>query len=226
MTRAVLMRKHWAIYFWLKKNNKYLLDKYFPKIKFKNNNDPKKRKIQIFDFIKENKKRPSKNSENLEERYLGFSLSSYTSPASPQYDKDFHEKISKFCPARKQNRSKITNRSKIRIKRKYSLKELLEMSSLFITMNDFAHAAGSAYHSAAKQGFLDEIRKNILSSLSGKKCILNIDTGEMFYGIKEANESIGIMKYDLSIIYTIKGYQKTARGYRWAYCDEKGNIIK
>jgi hypothetical protein len=70
----------------------------------------------------------------------------------------------------------------------------------------------------------DKTRYSRIKEIVSRKCI-NLDTKKIFNSITEAARYCG-MKSGSGINWCCRGKAKTAGGYRWAYCDEKGNIIK
>jgi hypothetical protein len=59
-------------------------------------------------------------------------------------------------------------------------------------------------------------------SATAKKPVKNLDTGEVFESACLASEHI---KRHKSIVWTAIKKGCKAGGYRWAYCDENGNVI-
>lgn len=58
-----------------------------------------------------------------------------------------------------------------------------------------------------------ECREKISNSL--KKSVINLDTGEVFSSVKEASVKSGVCYSCISEV--LRGHNKTAGGYRWAY---------
>lgn len=68
----------------------------------------------------------------------------------------------------------------------------------------------------------DKTRYDKSKERVSKRCI-NLDTGKIF---KSAAAAAAFYSIKGSISWACLGKSKTAGGYRWAYCDEKGNILK
>lgn len=78
----------------------------------------------------------------------------------------------------------------------------------------------SAHHAAYLNNWLNKIFKR---NHSTKKKVKNLDTGQMFLNAREAANFFNRSRS--SMRDALKNGTKSG-GYRWSYCDDKGNIIK
>lgn len=99
--------------------------------------------------------------------------------------------------------------------------ELCKLDALkYDTRNKWRKNSSSAYTTAHKNKWLDECCSHMEPSKSGRKLVINLDTNRIFKSISEAKK-LGFT----NVSNALKNRTKCG-GYRWAYCDEKGNILE
>lgn len=99
--------------------------------------------------------------------------------------------------------------------------EICKINALkYKTRKEWETQSVSAYTIAHKNGWLEECCAHMEKSKTAKRKVKNLDTGEIFESITAAGSgnAAGIRR-------AIKDNIKCG-GYRWAYCDENGNIIE
>ena len=79
------------------------------------------------------------------------------------------------------------------------------------------------YEAARRNKWMDVCCSHMELCKYGRKLVINLDTKQIFESLLKAAESVKCSGSAIS--FAIKKTQK-CKGYHWAYCDEKGNIIK
>ena len=103
----------------------------------------------------------------------------------------------------------------------WSLDRCKGESSKYKTRGSWYSSGCVGYSVAIKNKWIDTCCKHMKKSQSAKKTVLNVDTGEVFKSVTAAK-----IAYGSNVTSALRKRQKTAGGYRWAYCDENGNILK
>jgi hypothetical protein len=106
----------------------------------------------------------------------------------------------------------------------YSYEDCIKDAKKHQTISDWRNN-GKCFMSAYNKGkqFYRRCIKHMKPKERYKTIIKNLDTNEIFLGFRKAQEKYrGCSK----IGAVVTGQRRTAGGYRWAYCDKKGNILK
>jgi hypothetical protein len=189
---------------------------------------------QLLEWAKTNEYHPKASSTDKTERLLSAKFSSYTSPNSNSYNLELVAELTRIRPSwflsgAEKLKLKSFNKmmSKIPDFVKYKQPQIWKGSKrkhIFIDKYGEFEAIPSVVMNASWPKGNSGNRLNIAEKFKQKpKCIKNIDTNMNYPSITEAANSINLSSS--SIIGSIKR-MGTAGGYRWAYCDENGNIIK
>lgn len=107
--------------------------------------------------------------------------------------------------------------------KKWTKQELMKCASKYSSIKQWREEDSKSYRAARKLGIVRQISSH-MSCLRGKKLqkkVIALETRRIFSGISEA----GRLMNATNIFRAIKNGTKCG-GYHWAYCDEKGNIIK
>lgn len=102
---------------------------------------------------------------------------------------------------------------------KWTLEACKTIALKYKTRTNWSDNDRNSYRFALKKGWLKECCSHMK-----KKKIKNLDTDEIFNTAVEAELMYKLYRGAIGSVISDK--QKTAGGYRWAYCDEKGNVIK
>lgn len=87
------------------------------------------------------------------------------------------------------------------------------------------NSSGASSH-AFRNGYFKEATKHMSRKRSFERYVLNLETKLFYASMKEAELKTGIRASKIGIVCGGVGPNKTAGGYRWAYCDENGKVIK
>ena len=82
-----------------------------------------------------------------------------------------------------------------------------------------------SYSKSCENGWLNEFTKHMPLPSNRSTKVINLDTGEIFTSAQKASFAIKLNKDAVGGLLRSNGKEKTAGGYRWAYCDENGNVI-
>jgi hypothetical protein len=96
-----------------------------------------------------------------------------------------------------------------------SFDEVLKVASQYEKIMDFHKANKRLYTYAYKNNW---IKKLFSVSLTGKRPVINLNTGEIYASQAEASLTTKASKTKISLC--CNGKRKTAGGYRWAYADQ------
>ena len=115
----------------------------------------------------------------------------------------------------------------------YSDKDIILIAKQFKTKMEWADSNWSTYVIAGMRGkgFFLECTKHMVSQVGKyrQKKVKNTDTGKIYDSIimagTEFNPGSSNRGCGGNISRAIKN-KKRAYGYHWAYCDEKGNVLK
>ncbi len=219
MTRKEIQRRFSGLFAHIKKNNPELLDKYIPSKRPSGRHEERLKEIEA--FCKKHGKFPTQKFTIKDEKKL------LNWANAMRYNTEYNDKI-------KTLRNKYGRCSK-NIKKNNDFANLLPS---YITYNGTIKNWGKPYKfKDLDYGIFTANPINIMKTLlkggitghpdrpktiiHTRKSIVNIDTGEMFLSLAEAKST-----YKGAISKALKNPNILAGGYRWAYCDEKGNIIE
>ena len=99
--------------------------------------------------------------------------------------------------------------------KKWTLNECKIDAKKYSSRKEWHNKSNSAYDKARRNGWLDECCKH-MQDINDLK-ILCIETGKIYLSTIDAVNKTGIT----TIYDCLKGRQKTAGGYHWAYCEEE-----
>lgn len=107
----------------------------------------------------------------------------------------------------------------------YTEIHLLKIAKKYKSISEWLNKDPKTYHAANKRGLVKKITKHMicLKNKCRSKSVINLETKQIFKSAREASLFLG---YSSGVVATAIYRGKTAGGYRWAYCDEAGNIIK
>ena len=225
-TRTDLKKLSNQVLCWLRKNDLSLLDKLLPAQKNSSLNKQKLLKLSI-----EGLEKPEGRSNKL-----AVAFHNYTNPKSLVYDKNFTEQIKNLNPnwlksAKERYFEKSLKKLLLEAPTEVSFKEgqrFEGMNKKYIFIDElygeFTANANNLKTQSWKIGYTGHPkRRGELIRKRVNKKVKNLDTNVIFNSIKEASASLG---GNIGITNVCAGRSKTAGGYRWAYCDENGNVIK
>lgn len=107
---------------------------------------------------------------------------------------------------------------------KFSKKEILLSARKYKNRSEWKKATyPGIIKYASTRGWLKEATQHMTNRLDGKY-VKNLDTNDIYCSATEASKLLKINKGNLCCSARNRKYR--AGGYRWAYCDENGKIIK
>lgn len=124
-----------------------------------------------------------------------------------------------YQQAKKYNIFNDATKHMVPLKIRPTIQECIKKARKCKTRNEFAVKFQRYYRNAKEYNCLSEACSHMRSSPTSPKMVKNLDTGKIYDSII----STGISPPN--IIRSIKN-NRTAGGYRWAYCDEKGKVLK
>jgi hypothetical protein len=104
-----------------------------------------------------------------------------------------------------------------------TIEKVLYISRQYKTVVSWKTASPGSYHAARRRGWLSKCKEHMISGRgvsSRCKSIIRLGDGKVYASVSAAR-----MDGFLGVSHALKTGQ-TAGGYRWAYCDENGNILK
>lgn len=159
----------------------------------------------------------------------------------PKYHTKWTEKLimtdAKKCKTRKEWKTKFPNSysastrimgtdyyCKHMIKRltKWTLNMCKEDALKYKTKKEWSENSYNALQASVNNGWYEECTKHMIENCYIKK-IINLDTKKIYTNMTLASNSVNKNKSSLHRAIKFKG---KCGGYRWAYCDENGNILK
>lgn len=111
-----------------------------------------------------------------------------------------------------------------KVRQKWSLDSCKKEALKYKTKNDWKNGSPNSYDAARKNNWKNKCCKHMPKNKTLKR-IINLDTLKVFNSASEASRSLDIPYLADTIGYAIRR-KGTAGGYRWAYCDEDGNVIE
>lgn len=106
----------------------------------------------------------------------------------------------------------------------WTKKECATFALKYNTKENWKKGHRKSWEKALNKGWQEELCAHMPKNSCIKK-VKNLETGTIYNSISEAGKAIGQQK-GTNISAVIRGRAKSAGGYHWAYCDEKGNVIK
>jgi len=103
--------------------------------------------------------------------------------------------------------------------------ELCKRDALkYKTKEEWKKGSPKSYESARHNDWISKCCEHMPKN-AHLRMVVNLDTMEVFNSAAEVAKSLGIPSFKSNLCRAIKNNTK-AGGYRWAYCDEDGNVIK
>lgn len=106
---------------------------------------------------------------------------------------------------------------------RHTKKECMADASKFKSRYEWQLKSPNINKSAYSNGWAEECCAHMPKNLKLKKFIC-LDNGKIYENISKCAKQVNIPRRCIN--NALLGRQKTAGGFRWAYCDEKGNVIK
>lgn len=103
----------------------------------------------------------------------------------------------------------------------WNLKTCKASALKFSNKTEWQKKERPAYNAAWKNGWIDTCCSHMPSHRQ-KKSVINLGTGSKYATVSEAAKHLSYDRKNLTI--ALKTGRK-AYGYRWAYCDEEGNVL-
>lgn len=217
MTREQFRKNHNTWYNWLLRNNKELLDKYYPIVNFE---DPSGKKDLILKIAEEGKEKPKSRA------IFGIDLNNYTNKKSLSYDKEFDKKIRQLRPDWFVTpKDKSFKKMMSLMPSNVSFKEeqiWVGVASKYIFIDHEygpfeATPSSLMSQSWPKRNTGNPARKKAVASKRESVKVKNLDTGEFFDSVKLAAQAVS--KNYSGICEAIK-HNRTCGGFRWGYAEE------
>ena len=233
--RKQLSKFNSSIYGWLIDHNRHLLDKLLPKSRNTYTLDKCKKIAQKFTTSQEwrtfnqSSYRSARKNGWLEECTTHFKSSYWTKDeciaAAKMYKNSSTWKKndpSSYGAALRNGWIIECHSHMTPLIKKRSLESCKNSALKYKTRSDWR--AGDIYHyqCAISKGWIDECTKHMGFSLR-ERFVVCVESNKIFKTAKEASLSMGYAESAVS-----KSIRRKCKcgGYRWAYCDEDGNIIK
>lgn len=196
MNKAQVIKHYNTLYCYLYRNNRQLLEKYFGNIQ----NRRKKGSLDLR-FCKED---AMKYSSRVQWQVNSGSI--YSAAAKNGW-------LDECCI-----------HMKALVKRNYWTKErVINSAKQYTTIKEWSIKDAKAYDASKRHGWYKECTKYLENLKHKSKKVICLDTKVIY---KCANTASDKTKINCSNIRSAcNGNAKTAGGYRWAYCDEEGNVI-
>lgn len=134
---------------------------------------------------------------------------------------DFQKNSQSFYRAAK--RLNLLDKLFPNMKKKWSIHNIKTEALKYNNRKEWKKNEKSSYQSASFLGILQECCLHMEPSKTKKRSIINLDTKQIFKSISHAAKSY---KTTDSNIHNALKKKAKAKECFWAYCDEKGNIVK
>ena len=103
----------------------------------------------------------------------------------------------------------------------HTLESCKEEARKYKTRAEFKRGNEGTYAAARVNSWLEECCAHMPYNVSFKK-VINLDTKEIFSSARRASLKLGLSK---GAVNSAIRRNKKCKGYRWAYCDDQGNVL-
>lgn len=239
MDRSQLNKLNSAVYDWLLRKNPDLLNKYLPKKLIKKTDKEIEQIIRKFKTLKEFREKHNSLYTIARTRKLSVlnelksfkgsfsraevlkSALKYKTPKEwMKYD------IRNYAWAQRKGLLNICTKHMNKQSMGYTKEECLKQAIKFKTIKEWKNTKKSTIVSARNKGklFFKKCTAHMVRPESNKKkAVVNLKTKEIFSSVQNAMKKY---KNCSKISEVCNGKRLTAGGYRWAYCDDKGRVLK